>query len=266
MTLLQGRGFTAADRDDSEPVLLIGKSTAHKFWPGASALGRRLRPVWETRWRTVIGVVDDVKTFSMTGPPAWVDGELYVPLAQATAPPQNLALVARLGNDPAGFEQALPSIVHSACPTCAVSKIASMDAVVSDATAAPRSLAWLAGAFAALAVMLAAAGIYGVVSHAVVRRTREIGIRLALGSSPLRAAWLVMASSLRQVALGTAAGLALAWVFARWMQSLLYAVPTHDAISFAAPPVVLAAAALLASLSPLFRAARIDPARSLREG
>jgi predicted permease len=264
--LLQGRGFAEADQKNSEPVVLISRSTAEKFWPGANPIGHRTRPVWEDRWRSVAGVVDDVKTYSMTGPPSWVDGELYVPLTQATAPPQNLALVARVGNDPSAFARALPGIIRGACGTCAVSKIASMATVVSGAVAAPRSLAWLVGGFALLAMTLAAAGVYGVVSHGLLRRTREIGIRLALGATPASAGWLVMASSFRQVALGTSAGLGAAWVLARWMESLLFGVGSHDAVSFSLPPVVLIAAALLASLPPMIRAARIDPAASLREG
>jgi ABC-type antimicrobial peptide transport system permease subunit len=122
------------------------------------------------------------------------------------------------------------------------------------------------GGFALLAVMLAAAGVYGVVSHGVLRRTREIGIRLALGASPSSAGWLVMASSLRQVAIGTTVGLAAAWVLVRWMESLLYGVASHDVVSFSLPPAVLITVALLASLLPMIRASRIDPAKSLRQG
>lgn len=264
--LLRGRQFTEADQKNSEPVVLISRATAQKFWQSSNPIGRRLRPVWESRWRTVIGVVDDVKAYSMTGPPEWVDGELYVPLTQATAPPQNLALVARLGNNPSAFEEALPGIIRGVCGTCAVSKIASMATVVSGVVATPRSLAWLVGGFALLAVILAAAGVYGVVNHAVLRRRREIGIRLALGASPSSAAWLVMASSLRQVAIGAAMGLAAAWVLVRWMESLLYGVASHDVVSFSLPPAVLMTVALLATLLPMVRASSIDPAQSLREG
>jgi len=264
--LLRGRGFTGADQKNSEPAVLLSRSTALKFWPDADPIGRRVRPVWESRWRTVVGVVEDVKTYRMTGPPDWVDGELYVPLTQAIALPQNLALVARVGNDPSAFEQALPGMIRGACGTCAVTRIAPMATVVSGAVAAPRSLAWLAGGFALLALMLAAAGVYGVVSHGVLRRTREIGIRIALGASPSRAGWLVMAASLRQVAAGTSVGLAAAWVLARWMESLLYGVASHDVLSFSLPPAVLITAALLAGVPPMIRAARIDPAKSLREG
>ena len=174
--------------------------------------------------------------------------------------------MARVGNDPSAFEQALPRIIREVCATCAVSKIAPMARLVSGAVAAPRSLAWLVGGFALLALTLAAAGIYGVVSHGVLRRTREMGVRLALGASPGGVAWLVVASSLRQVVVGTAIGLAASWALARWMESLLYGVAGHDAVSFSLPPAVLIAVALLASLLPMVRAARIDPARSLREG
>jgi predicted permease len=264
--LLQGRGFTNADREDSEPVVLVSRSMAEKFWPASNPVGRRLRPVWEKGWRTIIGIVDDVKTYSFSGPPEWVDGEIYLPLTQATAPPQNLALVMRVGNDPAALERALPRIIGEVCATCAVSKIARMDALISTAVAVPRSLAWLVGGLALLALTLAAAGIYGVVSHGVLRRTREMGVRLALGASPGSVAWLVVEASLRQVLVGTVVGLAASWALVRWMESLLYGVAGHDAVSFSLPPVVLIAVALLASLLPMVRAARIDPVKSLREG
>ncbi len=264
--LLQGRGFTDGDRKESGQVILVSRAMAEKFWPGANPVGRRLRPVWQKEWRTIVGVVDDVKTYSIKGPPEWVDGETYLPLSQATATPQNLALVARLGNDPAAFEQALPRMVREVCATCAVSKIAPMGTIVSGAVAAPRSLALLVGGFALLALTLAAAGIYGVVSHGVLRRKRELGVRLALGCSPGRVAWLVVASSLRQVVLGAVVGLAASWALARWIESLLYGVAGHDPLSFSLPPVLIIAVGLLASLLPMVRAARIDPVKSLREG
>jgi len=264
--LLQGRGITAADTRTSDPVVLVSRAMAEKFWPNASPLGRRLRMVWQDRWRTVAGVVSDVKAYTLKGPPDWIDGEIYVPLTQATSTPQNLALVARLGNDPAAFEQSLPNLAREVCPTCAVSHIARMATVVSASAAAPRSLAWLVGGFALIALVLAGAGIYGVVNHAVARRTRELGVRLALGASPSEVAWLVVRASLRQVIAGAVVGLAASWALARWIASLLFGVGRHDPVSFLVPPVVLAAIGLLASLLPMLRAARIDPAASLREG
>ncbi len=264
--VLRGRSFTDADRQGSAPVVLISRATAHRFWPGVDPVGRRIRPLWETEWQTIIGVVGDVRSYSITGPPDWVDGEIYVPLAQNPGVPQNLALVARLTAGGPAFEQNLPRLVHEVCANCAVSKIAAMEAVVSDAVEAPRSLAWLVGGFALIALTLAAAGVYGVVSHGVLRRAREFGVRLALGARPRSVAWLVVSSSLRQLALGTAIGLAASWALSHWMESLLYSVAGHDPVSFSLPPVVLVFTGLLASLLPMLRAARIDPAKSLREG
>jgi predicted permease len=264
--LLQGRGFTAADGEDSAQVVLVSRAMAEKFWPGRSPVGRRLRMVWQKDWRTIVGVVDDVKAYTLKGPPDWVDGQIYLPLPQVAAPPQDLALVALVGNDPSAFEQSIPRLTREVCSTCAVSKVARMATVVSSAAAAPRSLAWLVGGFAFIALTLAAAGIYGVVSHGVSRRTRELGVRLALGASPGNVAWLVAQSSLRQTIAGTVVGLAASWAMARWIASLLYGVGGHDALSFLAPPVALVGVGLLASLLPMIRAARIDPATSLREG
>jgi predicted permease len=264
MRLLQGRGVTSADRRDSDPVVLVSRAMAHKYWPNMSPIGRRLRPVYQDRWQTIVGVVDDVKSYTLKGPPDWVDGEIYVPLTQTANVPRNLALVARMGNDPSSFEQDLPRLTREVCATCAISQIARMQTIVSGAAAAPRSLAWLVGGFALIALVLAAAGIYGVVSHSVLRRTRELGVRLAVGASPGSVAWLVVRSSLLQVMAGAASGLAASWVMARWIASLLYGVTSHDPLSFLLPPVALIAIAFIASLLPMKRAARIDPAISLR--
>jgi predicted permease len=262
--LLQGRGFTAADRDGAPLVALISRATARRFWPNRSPIGRRIRPVWIQEWRTIVGVVDDVKYFSIEGPPKYVDGEVYLPMAQAMSQPQRLSLVARLGGDPAGFEKHLPGMIKEVCANCAVSKIAPMETVVAGAVEAPRSMAWLVGGFAGFALALAAAGIYGVVSHAVLRRTRELGVRLALGSSRGRLAWLVVSSSLRYTVVGTLAGLCVSWALARWIKTLLYGIAEHDLLAFSIPPVVLVAVAILAALVPMSRALRIDPAETLR--
>jgi putative ABC transport system permease protein len=267
MRLLQGRGFTEADSAKAPRVVLISRSTAQRYWPGKNPIGRHLRPVWVQEWRTIVGVVDDVKNYGINGPPEWVEGEVYVPFAQAAeaALPRTISLVARLAIAPAPFEKALPSMVQEVCSNCAVSKIARMESLVSDAVEAPRSTAWLVGGFALLALGLAAAGIYGVVSHAVLRRTRELGVHLALGAGRGRVAWLVVSSSIGWTMAGAFAGLAASWLLARWVESLLFGVAAHDAVSFAATPVALCVAAMLASLPPMWRAVRIDPARTLRE-
>ncbi len=264
--LLQGRRFTAADREGAPLVSLISRSTAHRFWPEGNAIGKRLRPVWTKEWRTIVGVVDDVKYYSVNGPPAWADGEEYHPMAQAPFVPQAIALAARLDGDPASFAKHLPGMVKEVCANCAVSKIARMETVVAGAMQTPRSMAWLVGGFALLALGLAAAGIYGVVSHGVLRRTRELGVRLALGASRGNVAWLVLGSSLQYTLGGTVAGIAIAFALARWIKALLYGVTEHDLASFSVAPAVLVGVAIFASLVPMYRAVRIDPAKSLREG
>jgi ABC-type antimicrobial peptide transport system permease subunit len=168
-------------------------------------------------------------------------------------------------SNPEDFERKLPGLVNEVCPSCAVSKIARMEAVVANAVQAPKSTAWLVGSFALLALVLAAAGIYGVVSHRVLRRTRELGVRLALGASRVNIAWLIVGSSLHCTIVGTLAGLIASWALARWIRSLLYGVTAHDAASFSIAPLVLVAVAILSSLIPMRRAVRIDPAESLRE-
>ena len=264
--LLEGRRFTAGDRKGAPLVVLISKATARRYWPDRSPIGRRLKPVWDNEWRTIVGVVDDVKNYSITGPPEWVNGDIYLPLAQAMYTPQSLSLIARLSGEPTGFEKRLPEMIKEVCANCAVSKIASMETVVASAVQAPRSTAWLVGGFALLALVLAAAGIYGVVSHGVLRRTRELGVRLALGASRSRIAWLVVGSSLGYTVVGTAIGLCASWGLARWIKTLLYGVGEHDLMSFSVAPVILAAISILASLFPVYHAVRIDPAQSLRDG
>jgi putative ABC transport system permease protein len=264
--LLQGRGFTSADRTDGELVMLVDRTTAQRFWPGGSPVGKRIKPVWDKDWRTIVGVVDDVKNYGFSGPPEWTNGDVYVPLTQAIGTPQTLRIAVRLAGDQDAFRTKLPRLVREACPGCAVSRIEPMQSVVAAAAQAPRSMAWLVGGFAFLALVLASAGIYGVVSHGVVRRTREIGVRIALGAGRGRVAWLVVGASLRYTLLGTAAGLFAAWAAARWISSLLFGVAAHDLASFSVPPLALAAAGVIASVIPIYRATRIDPARALREG
>jgi predicted permease len=262
--LVEGRAFTETDRDGTEPVVLVSRSTARRFWPGRSPVGRRLKPVWDRQWRTIVGVLDNVRTYGVAGPPDWIAGEVYVPLAQNPGD-QPLSLIARVDGDPAAFRLALPALVYDACHSCAVSKIAAMDEVVADAVAVPRSTAQLVGGFALLALVLAGAGIYGVVNHGVIRRTRELGIRLALGAGRARVAAAVVAASLSSVLAGSAIGLVAAAAVSRLLQSLLFAVGPHDPLSFAAAPALLLLITGAAAAMPVVRALHIDPVKSLRE-
>jgi putative ABC transport system permease protein len=263
--LLRGRAFTAADGGNAPLVVLISRATAQRYWPNKSPIGKHLRPVYQNQWRTIVGVVEDVRLFGVNGPPKWAEGEIYLPLAQALSPPETLSLVMRVNGDAGNLEKSLPGMVKEVCPNCAVGKIAGMATVVANAELAPRSMTGLVGMFALLALGMAAAGIYGVVSQSVLRRGKEIGVRLALGCSRGRVAWLVLGSGLRSTLMGSAIGLFASWAMARWIGTLLYKVPEHDALSFSAAPAVLVVVAIGASLIPMNRAAAIDPARSLRE-
>jgi putative ABC transport system permease protein len=265
LRLLEGRGFTQSDDMRAQQVVMISRSTARRFWPDRSPVGKRLKPVFAKEWRTIVGVVDDVKAFGINGPPAWSAGEVYLPMAQAHADAP-MSLIARLDGDSSAFEQGLGRLVHEVCATCAVSKVARMERIVAHAVETPRSTAWLVGGFAALALAMAAAGIYGVVNNGVIRRTRELGVRLALGAGRGRVAALVIGSSLSSVGAGAVLGLGAAWLLARLIRNILYGVIPHDPVSFLAGPAVLLMIALAASAAPALRAIRIDPALSLRDG
>ncbi|MBZ5581237.1 MAG: ABC transporter permease [Acidobacteriia bacterium] len=264
--LLRGRRFTAADRRGAPEVALISRATALHFWPGGDPVGKRLKPFSNDEWRTIVGVVDDVRSYSIAGPPGWISGEIYVPLAQPIWVPQTVSLAVRFRGDPGAFEKRLPGMIQEVCAACAVNRIAPLDAVVARAVETPRSTAWLVGGFALLALGLAAAGTYGVVNHGVVRRTRELGVRLALGAGRARLTALVLGATLRYTLVGAAIGLAVSWGLARSIRTLLFGVAAHDVVSFVVPPLVLIAMGVLASLLPVRRALRIDPAQALREG
>lgn len=266
LRLLEGRAFTDGDRAGSAPVVLISKATANRYWKGRSAVGRRLRPVWQREWRTIVGVVDDVRNFALTGPPGWIEGEVYLPLAQAITPPGKLSLLVRVQGEAGAVERQLPQVAAEVCANCALAKIARMETVVGRSLRAPRSLAWLISGFAALALVMAAAGIYGVVSNAVARRKKELGIRLALGVGPAQLARAVMLRVMLQTTAGTGMGALAAWNATRYMRTLLYGVGEHDVTTFALGPALLLCVALAATAPAMLRALAIDPARSLREG
>ena len=265
LRVLQGRAFTSADRVGSELVALVSRATAQRFWPQGNPVGRRLKPIASREWLTIVGVVENVKNFGVTGVPSWVSGEVYLPMAQAAQGGAPMAVVAEVQGDSAAFERALPALVHEVCSNCAVSRVGRMDQVVARALETPRSTASLVGCFALLALILAAAGIYGVIQHGVLRRTRELGVRVALGASRMQLAGAVVGTNLRSIGVGVSIGLVTAWMIAGLLRQLLYGVPLHDPLSFGVPVAVLFFVAAIASCGPVLRALRIDPAQTLRQ-
>ena len=265
--LRAGRWFTAADRRAAPEVIVISESTAKRFWPHESALGKRIRPLSNQAPRTVVGVVAEVAQYSLTGFPHWVDGAQYVPLAQS------LPRVAQAIELTAIIESTQPELVPGAISATlrqdfsgvTLSRLQTLDQTRSDSVADQRSTALLLVTFAALGLLLGVAGVYGVISHRAAQRTREIGIRIALGASSARVISLVIHETLFASLVGCAVGVAAAFALSHLLASLLYGITNHDPVAFVAAPAALLLASLLAALLPGLRASRVDPALTLRQ-
>ena len=264
--LLAGRLFTDSDRSGSLPVMLVSASTAKHYWPQESALGKVIRPMSDTQWRTVVGVVGDVAQYSLTGFPDWVDGVQYLPIAQSLPrTPSNVQFTLFLESAQSPTVAALTAAVRQHFPDVVLAHIQPLEAIRDDSIADQRSTAWLLTLFALLGLMLGVAGVYGVISHRAVQRTREIGIRLALGASASSVMGMVLQETLLISCVGIAAGAAMAFWLSRFLQSLLFGVTTHDQLTLTLCPAILLLAALLAAALPGWRASHIDPCLTLRE-
>jgi predicted permease len=264
--LVGGRAFTAADRADTLPVALVNETMARKYWADGKPLGRRIRMGNPTRhWITVVGIVADQQH---NGVGAAVKEKFYRPHAQFSQvtgfAPRGMTLVVRVAGEPM---LALPAIRHAIGQIDRSVPIAAprpMTDVVSGAIAAPRFTGWLLGLFAVTALTLAAVGIYGVLSYLVSQRTREIGIRVAVGAGPAEVLRLVVGRGLALALAGVVIGVATAFAASRVMESLLFGVEPRDPMTFIGVPVVLTLVALVASVVPAIRAARVDPIVALR--
>jgi putative ABC transport system permease protein len=258
---VRGRLFSDADTAESRPVVLVSETAAKRWWPNQDPIGKRVRlpPVMDEVWRTVVGVVRDVKQSGLDAPPTM---QIYLPHAQSGI--GSMTLVVRTSNNPLSSSDAIRQRVLALDKTLAVSEVASLDEIVSDSVASRRFSAQLLGAFAALGLLLASVGVYGVLSYAVAQRTPEIGIRMALGAARNDVLWLIVASGLRQAFWGVVAGTVAGLALTRLMSGLLFEVSPSDPVSFAGSAVLLAAVACLAGYIPAFRAARVDPMVALR--
>jgi len=271
--LLAGRAFTDADASPaSQRVVLISKSMAERFWPGRDPIGEHVKPRWLNDWWTVVGVVGDVHEDSMTrNIPQWIDGEIYTPYGAHAiqgsgpeAPPAEMTILLRTSAGLTQIGRELEQTVAALNREVPVSQVATMQGWISDAASGPRSTAWLFSIFAALALALGAVGIYGVISYSVARRTREIGIRVALGADRWQVLGLIVGQSARLALLGVAIGWAGALVLAGALSSMLYGVGARDPVTYAGVGVLLMLVALAASYVPARRATRVDPLVALR--
>jgi putative ABC transport system permease protein len=267
--LLRGRNFTEFDTQNTTQVVLVSKFLAQKFWPGQDPLGKRIKPSWMDQWRTVVGVVDDVRKYKVPANDYTriVGGDVYFPIGQGiVAVPEHLTLIVRAGQraDLADLAHELPAAVARVNPSVPVSKVQTMDQVIYDSVAAPRSTMWLFAAFAGLALLLGAVGIYSLISYSVAQRTREIGIRMALGAHKADVLKTIFNRGSRLIVAGVIAGLAGALALTRLMASMLYGVSPKDPPTLVIVAAIVASVASLATLIPSLRATRVDPTVALR--
>jgi predicted permease len=261
---LSGRTFEQTDKADAPPVVIISETTARRFWPGENVLGKHIKIGSSSSssrpWLTVVGIVKDVRQFDLVEEPK---PQIYLPYQQAGFF-EPRALVVRTNIEPMSLAPAVRKTVWEIDKDQPVSDITSMEAVVSDSVARQRFSMLLLGVFAVLALVLAAVGIYGVMSYSVVQRTREIGIRMALGAQRRDVLKMTVGQGLKLVGIGVAIGLAAAVILTRVMSTLLFGVSATDPTTFVSISVVLIAVAVLASYIPALRATRIDPMLALR--
>lgn len=267
--LLRGRTLTDADHEDGHLVAVINETMAARYWPGQDALGRRFHLGGGNQpWVEVVGITRDVRRNGV------LDGaraEMYMPHAQwvrakNSGPAQyGMTLVLRTAGDPLALVPAVREQVRALDPNLPVSDVRTMDDVAASALAQQRFTTVLLGVFAALALALTATGLYGVVSFLTTQRTREIGVRVALGAERGDVTWLVLRDGLAAAVLGVAVGLAGSLWLTRLLAGQLYGVAPLDPVTFAAAPALLLAIAALASWLPARRAARVSPVQALRE-
>ncbi|HLX07586.1 MAG TPA: ADOP family duplicated permease [Thermoanaerobaculia bacterium] len=263
LPLLQGRAFTAADGAAAPPVVIVDAAMARRFWPAGNAVGQRIaygrRDDPSSPWLTIVGVVADSRR-AEPGSRAWL--ESFQPEAQY--PRRSLMVMVRTGGDPLALAAAVRREIHRLDPDQPVAWISTVERLLADRLAPQRFDAALLGLFAAAALLMAAVGLYGVMSYLVTLRTQEIGVRMAIGARRADVLRLIAGRAAALAAAGAAAGTLAALALARWIASLLYGVGPLDPVAFTLAPLLLAAAATAAAWLPAWRASRVDPMSALR--
>lgn len=258
-----GRAFTARDAADAPRVVIINENMAKRFWPNEEAVGKRFKygdGDSEAPWMTVVGVVGDMRR---TGYDAPVRYETFLPHAQR--PTGSMQIVVRTRGAPLALAPAVRAAVRGIDADLPVYDIKSMDELLSAMIAQRRFSMALLGTFAGLALLLGVVGVYGVTSYLVAQRTREVGLRLALGAQPRTLVRMVVRQGMAVAAVGIAVGLVGALALTRLMAGLLYGVSPRDAATLLGVTAVLAVATFVANYVPARRAARVDPLVALRD-
>jgi predicted permease len=268
--LLSGRWFAAADESGNAPVAVMTASSAQRFWPGRNAVGQHIRFARDNEWRTVVGVIADVRAYDLQrNIPDWIKGTVYVPYnpkatLEAGGVPAEMTIAVRTTLDEAQTAAMLRRVVTGLNQEVPVSEVKTMSTVISEAVSTPASTLSLFVTFAGLALALAIIGVYGVLSFLVSKRTREIGIRMALGAQRRDVLWLVMKEGAKFSLTGITLGLAAAFAVTRLLSSELYGISPMDPFTYAGVAIVMAVVTLLASYVPTRRAMRVDPLIALR--
>ena len=259
--LIEGRLFDERDVAGAPDVVIINQAMAQTFWPQQSAIGRRLQPGGNT-WCTVIGVVEDVKNAGLDRP---AGTELYLPYRQRQGSgSSNMYAVLRAKGDPGSLPGAVRRELNGLDPTLPLASIRLMDEVLAVAQARPRFLTLLLALFSGVALVIATVGIYGVISYSVARRSKEFGLRMALGAQQRNVLALVLKQGAALTLLGVGAGLGAAFIVTRLMASLLFGITATDPATFTSVSLLLAGVALLACYLPARRATKVDPMVALR--
>jgi predicted permease len=260
IALVRGRTFTATDRDTANEPVVINQTAARRYWGGANPIGARLSFNDGKSWSPVVGIVGDVTQY---GPAQQETPALYAPFAISTF--SDMRVLVRTRGDPAFVSSELRAIVHDLDPAQPVTEVQTLEHLRGNSVATPRITLALIGAFALVALIITAAGLAGVIAFTVSRRTREIGIRVALGAQPAGVRAMVLGQGMRLVAAGLVIGAVGALGLTRLLSGFLFHVRATDPLTFLAMAALFCVIAALACLVPARRATRVDPMIALRD-
>lgn len=258
--LVEGRLFDARDADGGPSTVIVNRTMARTYYGNDSAIGRRIRPGFQDPWRTIVGVVEDVKNAGLDKP---AGTEIFLPERQGS-PRTQIYLALRTAGDPHLLIGAVRGAVHDIDPSLPVAQVRTMDEVLAGARSRPRFLTTLLGLFSFTALLLAAVGLYGVISYSVTRRMTEFGIRMAMGAQTGDVLGLVLSQGLKLAAIGVLAGAIGALALTRLISGLLFGVSSFDPLTFCGMALLLGAVTVAACIVPAMRATKVDPLIALR--
>jgi putative ABC transport system permease protein len=263
--LVAGRAFDERDGLKGPPTIIVNQAFAKKYFLTEDPIGRHIQvrvgdDVFEHPIREVVGVIGDIKRKGLT---ADADPQFYLPYAQAVI--TNLYIVVRTNGNPESIQSAVASAVHDLDKGVPVYQVRTMEDYLSQSAAQPRFQTLLLMCFAAIALVLAAMGLYGLLSYMVVQRTLEIGLRMALGAQRADVLTMIVRRGLMLALLGVGLGIAISAILTRLLSSMLFQVKPTDLVTFLTTATLLLLVSIAASSAPAYRAARLDPMKTLRE-